>query len=122
SMLINSSEHPNELYELENKAKAPQRLTTTNPWLTSLKKGKQEVITYTARDGQFDIQGILIYPLNYKSGEKYPLIVVAHGGPESHYSNGWLTNYSSPGHMGATQDYFVFYPNYRGSTGRGVKF
>src|SRR5690606_3876755 len=50
------------------------------------------------------------------------LLVVVHGGPESHYSNGWLTGYSSPGQMAAARGYAVFYPNYRGSTGRGVAF
>ncbi len=45
-----------------------------------------------------------------------------HGGPESHYSNGWLTQYSTVGQVGAALGYAVFYPNYRGSTGRGEEF
>lgn len=45
-----------------------------------------------------------------------------HGGPEAHYSNGWLTSYSRPAQTAAAEGYFVFYPNYRGSTGRGVEF
>ncbi len=51
-----------------------------------------------------------------------PTIVVVHGGPESHYRNGWLTSYSMPGQMAAGRGYAVLYPNYRGSTGRGVAF
>jgi dipeptidyl aminopeptidase/acylaminoacyl peptidase len=50
------------------------------------------------------------------------LIVSVHGGPESHLRNGWLTYYSYPGQVGAAEGFAVFYPNYRGSTGRGVKF
>jgi dipeptidyl aminopeptidase/acylaminoacyl peptidase len=57
-----------------------------------------------------------------KAGEKYPLVTVVHGGPESHFNNGWLTSYSNGGHMLAAGGYAVFYPNYRGSTGRGVEF
>jgi dipeptidyl aminopeptidase/acylaminoacyl peptidase len=45
-----------------------------------------------------------------------------HGGPESHVSNGWVTSYSRPGQVGAARGFAVFYPNYRGSTGRGVDF
>lgn len=45
-----------------------------------------------------------------------------HGGPESHESNGWITSYSRPGQVAAAMGFAVFYPNYRGSTGRGVKF
>jgi dipeptidyl aminopeptidase/acylaminoacyl peptidase len=67
-----------------------------------------------------EIQGILIHPVN-REGDT-PLITVVHGGPEAHYDNGWLTSYSMPGQMGAGDGYAVFYPNYRGSTGRGAEF
>jgi dipeptidyl aminopeptidase/acylaminoacyl peptidase len=50
------------------------------------------------------------------------LILVVHGGPEAHYGNGWLTAYSLPGQLAAARGFAVFYPNYRGSTGRGVAF
>lgn len=33
-----------------------------------------------------------------------------------------MTGYSDPGQIAAAQGYFVFYPNYRGSTGRGEDF
>jgi dipeptidyl aminopeptidase/acylaminoacyl peptidase len=45
-----------------------------------------------------------------------------HGGPESRESNGWITSYSRPGQVAAARGFAVFYPNYRGSTGRGVEF
>jgi dipeptidyl aminopeptidase/acylaminoacyl peptidase len=83
--------------------------------------GKQQVITWKADDG-LELQGLLIYPADYNKGEEHPMITVVHGGPEAHYDNGWLTDYSDPGQVGAGQGYFVFYPNYRGSTGRGVEF
>ena len=115
--------HPQELFTIGAKSKGvAQRRTFSNPWLNGLKLGKQEVVTYKARDGKYDIQGMLIYPLNYVAGTRYPLITVVHGGPESHYSNGWLTAYSMPGQMAAAEGYAVFYPNYRGSTGRGHDF
>ena len=75
----------------------------------------------TARDG-LQLQGVLIYPLNYVAGRRYPLIMSVHGGPESHEPNGWLTSYSRPGQVAAARGFAVFYPNYRGSTGRGVDF
>ena len=84
--------------------------------------GTQEVVKYTARDGEYEIEGILFHPLNKAEGQRYPLITVVHGGPEAHLSNGWLTSYSNPGHFGAGLGYAVFYPNYRGSTGRGIEF
>lgn len=115
----NTAKHPGELFFLKSGGKTAERLTTSNPWLEEETLGKQEVISYKANDG-LEIQGILIHPVN--SSQQTPLITVVHGGPEAHYSNGWLTSYSMPGQMGAGEGYAVFYPNYRGSTGRGVEF
>lgn len=115
----NTAQHPGELFILESGATSAERLTNSNPWLEEETLGEQEVITYSAADG-LEIQGILIHPVTDK--DQSPLITVVHGGPEAHYSNGWLTNYSMPGQMGAGEGYAVFYPNYRGSTGRGAEF
>ena len=119
--LADKSTHPQELYLMKQNQNKPDRITHSNPWLKDVPMGPQKVITWKAEDG-VELQGLLIYPLSYEEGEKYPLITVVHGGPESHYDNGWLTDYSDPGQVGAGRGYFVFYPNYRGSTGRGVAF
>lgn len=121
----NSSTHPSELYIYRNVRRNNwelTRATNSNPWFSEIQFATQEVVTYTARDGKFDIEGILFRPIGEESGKKYPLITVVHGGPEAHFSNGWLTSYSNPGHFGAGLGYAVFYPNYRGSTGRGIEF
>ncbi len=116
----NSPNHSREIFYL-NFGNKLQRLTTLNPWLSDRKLGKQEVIQYKSRDG-LEIEGILLYPVNYIEDEKYPLVVLVHGGPEMHYSNGWVTSYSYPGQILSGEGYFVFYPNYRSSTGYGVNF
>lgn len=113
--------HPNELFYMAQGAKTAARKTNSNPWLDNKVLGKQEVITYNASDG-LKIEGILINPINSDKNQKYPMITVVHGGPEAHYNNGWLTAYSMPGQMAAGMGYAVFYPNYRGSTGRGIEF
>jgi dipeptidyl aminopeptidase/acylaminoacyl peptidase len=114
-----SPQHPSELYVMAGGA--PGRVTDSNPWLAEKRLAPQEVIEYPARDGLM-IQGMLIRPLDYEEGTRVPLVMIVHGGPESHYSNGWLTGYSLLGQMAAAKGYAVFYPNYRGSTGRGVAF
>ena len=121
AFIISSPTHASELYILKKGMKNPKRITNINPLLDTKKLAKQEVITYKAKDG-LEIQGILIHPLNEQKGKQYPLIVVVHGGPESHYDNNWLTYYSSPGQLAAAKGFAVFYPNYRGSTGRGLEF
>ena len=122
AMTAMAPEHPNEVFILRAGSGEPQRLTNSNPWLDGVAMGRQEVIEYPTRDDAYQVEGILIYPVDYVEGTSVPLITVVHGGPESHYTNGWLTGYSSPGQMAAANGYAVFYPNYRGSTGRGIEF
>ncbi|MFT5431178.1 MAG: dipeptidyl aminopeptidase/acylaminoacyl peptidase, partial [Myxococcota bacterium] len=115
-----SPAHPREPFRgvLGKKAK---KLTDHNPWIKKVRMAKQEVIRHNAKDG-LELEGILIWPLDYKEGTRYPLVLQVHGGPESFVPNGWLTGYSHMGQVGAARGFAVFYPNYRGSTGRGVAF
>jgi dipeptidyl aminopeptidase/acylaminoacyl peptidase len=117
----NTKNHPNELFIFNLETKEISKLTNHNNWLESVKLARQEMIEYTAKDG-LKIQGVLIYPLNYQEGKKYPLITYIHGGPESAVQNGWETGYGSWGQFAAAEDFFVFMPNYRASSGRGVEF
>lgn len=119
-MTASSTKSTNELVGW-SPGKSIQKLTNLNPVLAERKLGKQSVFKYNARDGQ-PLEGILIYPTNYKKGETYPLLVTVHGGPESNYYNGWMSRYANPGQVLAGRGYFVFYPNYRSSTGYGVDF
>ncbi|MGA7158094.1 MAG: S9 family peptidase [Acidobacteriaceae bacterium] len=67
----------------------------------------------------FHVQGWLTYPENYNPKEKYPLIVMVHGGPSyaitSRWSSGFGLNFAHAG-------YFLFQPNPRGSYGQGEAF
>ncbi len=117
--IADTPEHPPEVYLLGDGTE-PKRLTNSNPILSQRTLAKQEAITYAARDG-LQLEAILIHPFKEERGGN-PLIIFVHGGPEFHYSNGWMTNYSRPGQAMAAEGYAVVYPNYRGSTGRGVEF
>lgn len=121
ALVADAPEHPDELFRLVPGEGEPQRLTDSNPWLAEKALAPQEAVTYTARDG-LELQGVLIRPLGEEEGKRYPLVLIVHGGPEAHFSNGWLTVYSRPGQLLAAHGFAVFYPNYRGSTGRGVEF
>jgi dipeptidyl aminopeptidase/acylaminoacyl peptidase len=119
---VGQSDHrPSDIFAMKHGDAEPKRLTDVNPWLAQKKLAAQEVVKYKARDG-LELEGLLIRPLDEVKGQRYPLILVVHGGPEARYANGWLTGYSNPGQMAAARGFAVFYPNYRGSTGRGVAF
>ena len=116
-----TARHPRELFVLDAGASKLERWTDSNPWLSEIDFAAQETIAWNARDG-LRIEGVLIRPLEERKGTRYPLIHVVHGGPESHWQDGWLTGYSQPGQVAAARGYAVLYANYRGSTGRGVAF
>ncbi len=121
AFILDSPRHPPEVFLMRHGDSGPRRLTNSNPWLDEMEFAKQEVVSFKARDG-LQLEGLLIRPLDEKPGTKYPLIMRVHGGPEAQDRNGWLTVYHSPGQLGAARGFAVFYPNYRGSTGRGVEF
>ena len=111
---------PYQVFVSENSAE-PEQITKINERFEGKKYGEQEVFQYAARDGEI-IEGILMKPVGYDPEKEYPLIMYVHGGPESHYSNGWLSRYSTPGQVMAGKGYLVTYVNYRASTGYGVDF
>ncbi|MHC9085326.1 S9 family peptidase [Luteimonas sp. RIT-PG2_3] len=110
-----------EAFVLPAGGTAPTRLTDSNPWLKDVRLARQEVVRYKARDG-LELEGLLVHPLERRGNARVPLMLVVHGGPESHFSHGWLNAYSQPAQYAAAEGYAVFFPNYRASTGRGVAF
>ena len=117
--IVDTPQHPPEVYLLPRGA-SPVRLTHSNPVLEQRRLARQEVVRYTARDGM-ELDMLLVHPFEKTLGGS-PLVMIIHGGPEAHYSNGWNSSYSRPAQSFAQQGYLLAYPNYRGSTGRGVEF
>jgi len=71
--------------------------------------------------GGLHIQGWLLYPKNYDSSRRYPMVVVVHGGPAGVAHTGWPSSFFETYELSA-RGYFVLYPNPRGSFGQGEKF
>lgn len=113
--------HPNEAFVADVTSSGATRLTTLNPQLKDVQLGAQEIVRWKARDG-WEIEGVLVKPVGYREGQRYPVIMQPHGGPEGVDLNGWNGTYSRWGQMLAGRGYAVFYPNYRGSIGRGPAF
>jgi dipeptidyl aminopeptidase/acylaminoacyl peptidase len=95
-----------------------KRITRLNPALEEFEYGKADDIEWKAKDGLV-ITGVLIKPVGYEPGRRYPLIVHPHGGPESVDLNGFQIQW---GQVLAAHGYSVLFPNYRGSIGRGAKY
>jgi dipeptidyl aminopeptidase/acylaminoacyl peptidase len=70
---------------------------------------------------EFSAQGWLIPPAVVEPGRRYPMVVWIHGGPAWLKAPAWAPqiDYAT---LLASQGYFVFFPNPRGSAGFGEKF
>jgi dipeptidyl aminopeptidase/acylaminoacyl peptidase len=73
--------------------------------------------TYLTRDGQ-KIRMYLLFPPGFTKGDKAPLVLLPHGGPQHRDS---ATFYNLAQYI-ASLGYLVIQPNFRGSTGYGLKF
>jgi dipeptidyl aminopeptidase/acylaminoacyl peptidase len=82
----------------------------------------REVISWKSQDGT-QVEGVLHKPPDFRAGQRYPLLVVIHGGP---------TGISRPVPYASAMAYpidifvargaLVLEPNYRGSAGYGAEF
>jgi dipeptidyl aminopeptidase/acylaminoacyl peptidase len=95
------------------------QLTDANPWVKQVALGSEEEITWTSADGR-KVGGILVKPVGYQAGKRYPLIVAIHGGPAAADVLGFNGGYGSQVYAGA--GYAVLMPNYRNSTNYGQQF
>ena len=121
AMIIDSPTSPGEVYTSDVAFASPRKLTDANPQLASMALGETEVVTWKSPDGQ-EVEGVLLKPVGYREGQRYPMLVDIHGGPTGAHNAGFKANWGSPGQYWAGQGWAVLYPNPRGSTGYGEKF
>jgi dipeptidyl aminopeptidase/acylaminoacyl peptidase len=118
---LGTADAPADVYVSDPTFASPKKLTDLNPQLRDIALGETEVITWKSTDGT-PVEGVLLKPVGYQAGRKYPLIVEAHGGPTGATNAGFKANWGSPGQVWAGQGWAVLYPNPRGSTNYGEKF
>jgi dipeptidyl aminopeptidase/acylaminoacyl peptidase len=90
-----------------------KRLTQLNPHLDARVLGEGEIVNWKAPDG-WEISGILLKPVGYRAGTRYPLIVYVHGSNGGE-ANDFHLHQNDWGQLLAANGYAVLLPNYRGS-------
>jgi dipeptidyl aminopeptidase/acylaminoacyl peptidase len=114
-------QHPADIYVSSLANFNPTKLTDHNPQLKDIARGRGEVIQWKSKDGM-EIEGILIYPVGYEAGKRYPLIANIHGGPSGVWTQSFPGSWGNYTHVWAGKGWAVFLPNVRGSSGYGEKF
>jgi dipeptidyl aminopeptidase/acylaminoacyl peptidase len=115
-------QQPNDVHVSRGTAPLrPVKLTDHNPQVRELALGRSEVIRWKSRDS-LEIEGILIYPIDYQPGRKYPTMAFIHGGPSGVWTEGFPASWGNYAHVWAGQGWVSFFPNVRGSSGYGEEF
>ncbi|HJO39400.1 MAG: S9 family peptidase [Vicinamibacterales bacterium] len=91
-------------------------LVDANPQVAEFALGEETEVNWRSTDGKL-VGGILVTPVDYEEGRRYPLIVAIHGGPASADVLRFNGGYSAQVYAGA--GYAVLKPNYRGSRNYG---
>ncbi len=89
-------------------------LTDFSKQLTAYNLGRQIVFRYTSIDGQ-EIEALVVFPVDYQPGRKYPFILTIHGGPYGRFRNVFRQAYYHQ--IYANHGYLLLAPNPRGSSG-----
>ena len=117
AFVFNDAKSPNDIWVASSAGRDAKRITNFNPGIKEFALVPTEVIRWKAPDG-LEIEGLLVKPLNYEPGKRYPLILQIHGGPYGQFAFGLNTR----AQIFAANGYAVLLPNPRGSTGYGNKF
>jgi dipeptidyl aminopeptidase/acylaminoacyl peptidase len=99
-----------------------RKLTDMTAQFAGMNLGSVELISWPSKDGT-TIEGVLHKPPNFDASEKYPLLVVIHGGPTGVSRPVFSpTNRTYPIELFLAKGALVLEPNYRGSAGYGATF
>ena len=82
-----------------------------------LNLGATEEVNFKSKDGT-EVHGLLTYPVGYVRGTRVPMLLRIHGGPNGQDQH----TFSFERQFFAANGYAVLAANYRGSSGRGMKY
>ncbi|MFC5860918.1 S9 family peptidase [Acidicapsa dinghuensis] len=116
ALLHSDDTHMPELFALEGHSL--RQLTSVNAKLEAeLNLASTQDITSKSKDGT-EVHGLLTTPLGYKPGEKVPMILFIHGGPNGQDAH----SFSFDRQWFVANGYAFLNVNYRGSAGRGQDY
>ncbi len=102
---------------LTSSGSAPKQMSRLNDAWSKIPLQSVELVKYASFDGML-IEGQLVKPSGYRTGGKFPTVVLIHGGP----TGAWTDRFNAWAQLVAARGYLVLCPNIRGSIGYGHKF
>jgi dipeptidyl aminopeptidase/acylaminoacyl peptidase len=88
-----------------------------NEWLARKRLAEVEPIRFGNAEG-LELEGLLVKPVGYQPGKRYPTLLRLHGGPVYQFSHEFMPDWQAY----AARGYAIVAVNPRGSSGRGFDF
>jgi dipeptidyl aminopeptidase/acylaminoacyl peptidase len=115
---VSAPDRPGDLFLLDGAGRLERRLTHGNQaMLARLATATTERFWCRSFDGT-RIQGWLVKPPGFRSGKRYPVVLITHGGPYWAFFDAWRFD----AQVLAAHGHVVIYANCRGSVGYGREF
>ncbi len=111
---------PGEVWRIATDGSGAQAVTKVNDaYLATFGLKPGESVRYQGAAGK-DVQAWIVKPANFDPAQKYPLLVLIHGGPQGAWADSWSYRWNPQ--VLASAGFVVFAPNPRGSVGWGQEF
>jgi dipeptidyl aminopeptidase/acylaminoacyl peptidase len=111
---------PSEIFVSSADGTALKQLTHTNDAaLSHVEMNEPESFWFEGAEGT-KVEALVVRPPQFTATQKYPVLVLLHGGPQTMWSNAWGYRWNAEVFSGA--GYVTLMINRRGSTGFGQKF
>ena len=107
--------HPYEISAVE--PGGLRALGKHNEWLAGKQLADTEEIHFKAKDGT-PLDGLLVKPVGYEPGKRYPTLLRLHGGPVYQFSHEFMPDWQAY----AARGYAIVAVNPRGGSGHGFDF
>jgi len=122
AVTLSDVQNPNDVHVVPLRgAWKPVKLSDHNPQVRSLTLGRSDVVRWKSKDG-LEVEGVLVYPIGYTAGRRYPTVAFIHGGPAGVWNQGFPAGWGNFAHVWASNGWVSFFPNPRGSVAYGEKF
>ena len=109
--------HPEALFMRDEDGTIRLLFDPNDQLLATLQTTEPDHVAFTGED-DLPLEGWVLKPHDFKTGQKYPLILYIHGGPHSAYGHAFMHEFQ----MLAAAGFGVLYVNPRGGTGYGQEF
>ena len=107
---------PGEIFAFED-GKLRKLTSHNDALMAQLKLGETRDLQAKTKDGA-DVHALLTLPVGYQSGQKYPMLLRIHGGPDGQDAHAFVPERQ----LFAGRGYAVLNVNYRGSAGRSAAY